>query len=46
MDRPLKPPGRNWVKPLENHHPVLKARRVRALDWNCHEKNTYEKIMH
>jgi hypothetical protein len=45
-DRPLKPPGRNWTKALENRHPVLKARRVKALDWNRHEKNTYTKITH
>jgi hypothetical protein len=43
-DRPPKPPGKNWAKALENRHPELKARKVRALDWNRHEKNTYEKI--
>jgi len=43
-DRPPKPPGKNWTKALENHHPELKARKVRALNWNRHEKNTYEKI--
>jgi hypothetical protein len=45
-DRPLKPPGPNWTKALENRHPELKARRLKALDWNRHEKNTYEKITH
>ena len=45
-DRPLKPPGRNWAKALEKRHSVLQARRVRALDWNRHEKNTYKKITH
>jgi hypothetical protein len=43
-DRPLKPPGRNWTKALEKRYPELIARRVKALDWNRHEKNTYEKI--
>lgn len=43
-NRPLKPPGRNWIKALEKHHPVLLVRRVKALDWNYHEKNTYRKI--
>jgi hypothetical protein len=43
-NRPPKPPGKNWAKALENRHPELKARKVRALDWNRHEKNTYEKI--
>jgi len=45
-DRPVKPPGRNWAKALDNRHPVLKARRAKALDWNRHEKNTYGKITH
>ncbi|PQE18246.1 transposase tan1 [Rutstroemia sp. NJR-2017a BBW] len=45
-DRPLKPPGRNWTKALEKRHPELTARRVKALDWNRHEKNTYGKIIH
>jgi hypothetical protein len=45
-DRPLKPPGRNWTKALEKRHPELIAQRVKALDWNRHEKNTYKKITH
>ncbi|KFA82005.1 hypothetical protein S40288_08005 [Stachybotrys chartarum IBT 40288] len=45
-DRPLKPPGRNWTKALEKRHPELIARRVKALDWNRHEKNIYKKITH
>jgi hypothetical protein len=43
-ERPFKPPGRNWTKALETRHPVLKARRVGALDWNRHEKNIYGKV--
>lgn len=45
-DRPLKPPNKNWTKSFENRHPELKARKVKALDWNRHEKNTYHKIEH
>jgi hypothetical protein len=45
-DRPLKPPGRNWTKALEKRHPELVARRVKALDWNRYERNTYRKITH
>jgi len=45
-DRPAKPPGVNWAKALEKRHPILKARRVKALDWNCHERNVYNKIEH
>ena len=46
QDRPLKTPGKNWARALECRHPELKARRVRALDWNRHEKNIYTKITH
>jgi len=44
MLKPLKPPGRNWAQAFVRRHPALKARRVRALDWNRHEKNIYNKI--
>lgn len=43
-NRPRKPPGKNWARALEKRHPELQARRVRALDWKRHEKNTHEKI--
>jgi hypothetical protein len=45
-ERPPKPPGKNWAKALENRYPELQAKRVRALDWNRHEKNIFEKITH
>jgi hypothetical protein len=45
QERPYRPPGKNWAKALENRHPGLKARRVKALDWKRHEKNIYEKII-
>ncbi|TGO31890.1 hypothetical protein BHYA_0386g00030 [Botrytis hyacinthi] len=45
-DKPLKPPGRNLTKALKKRHPELIARRVKASDWNCHEKNIYGKITH
>lgn len=43
-DRPQKPPGKNWAKALEKRHPELKAKRVKALDWDRHEKNIYPRI--
>ena len=43
-NRPANPPNKNWTKAFENRHPELKARRVKALDWNRHEKNIYHKI--
>jgi hypothetical protein len=45
-ERPLKAPGRNWAKALERRHSELVVRRVKALDWNCYEKNIYGKIIH
>jgi hypothetical protein len=44
--RALKPPGKNWAQAFERRHPELKSRRVRAIDWNRHETNIYDKIMH
>jgi hypothetical protein len=45
-DRPLKLPGKNWTRGFEKRHPETQARRVKALDWNRHGKNTYWKITH
>jgi hypothetical protein len=45
LDRPRKPPGKNWPKALENRHLELIARKVQSLDWNRHEKNTFKKII-
>ena len=46
MDKPIKPPGKNWARSFEIRQPQLKARRVRSIDWKRHEKNTYVKITH
>lgn len=43
-NRPLKPQAKNWAKALENRHPQLKAKKVKALDWDRHEKNIFPKI--
>jgi len=43
-DRPSKPPGRNWPQAFQKRHPELTARRFRALDWNRHDINIYDKI--
>ncbi|KAK7177908.1 transposase [Paraphaeosphaeria sporulosa] len=45
-DRPSKPPSKNWPRAYEERHPQTQARRVRALDWDRHEKNTYWKMVH
>jgi hypothetical protein len=44
-NRPPKPPGRNWPRAFEKRHPELKARKVRALDWDRHPNNIYDKMV-
>ena len=46
VNKPIKPPGKNWARAFEKCHPELKARRVRAVDWKCHEVNIRDKITH
>ena len=45
-NRPGKPPGKNWPRAFQKRHPELKSRRVKAVDWQRHEKNIYPKITH
>ncbi|PSN58835.1 hypothetical protein BS50DRAFT_445619, partial [Corynespora cassiicola Philippines] len=45
-DRPPKPPHPNWTIHFRNRHPAIKAKMVKALDWNRHEKNIYTKVTH
>ena len=45
-DGMIKPPGKNWPKAFEKRHPELKSRKVKAVDWNRHDSNIYEKITH
>src|SRR5579871_2734109 len=44
MNKPLKPPGKNWPQAFEKRHPELKARRNRALDWDRYK--IYDKVVH
>lgn len=42
-----KPPGKNWSQGFQKrHHRALKSRRVRAMAWERHENNIYDKITH
>jgi len=41
---PKKPPGRNWAQAFNKRHPTLKSRRVRAMDWQRHDNNIYDKL--
>lgn len=45
-DRAIKPPGKNWPKAFEKRHPELISRKVKAVDWNRHDSNIYDKITH
>ena len=45
-NRAIKPPGKNWARAFEKRHPELRSRRMRAIDWNRHENNIYDKIKH
>jgi hypothetical protein len=45
-DGKIQPPGKNWPQGFYKRHPELKARRVKALDWNRHDKNIYDKVTH
>ena len=42
-NKPPKPPGKNWARGFEKRHPELKARRMRALDWDRY--NIYDKVV-
>jgi hypothetical protein len=46
VDESIRPPGKNWPQGFYKRHPILKARRVKALDWNRHDKNIYDKVSH
>jgi hypothetical protein len=45
-DIAIKLPGKNWPKAFERRHPELKARKVKAMDWNRHDSNIYGKVTH
>jgi hypothetical protein len=41
-----KPPNKNWAQAFQKRHPALKSRQVRAMAWECHKNNIYNKITH
>ncbi|TVY62737.1 hypothetical protein LSUE1_G009366 [Lachnellula suecica] len=41
-----KPPNKNWAQAFQKRHPALKSRRMRAMAWERHENNIYDKIIH
>ena len=45
-DETIKPPGKNWPQAFYKRYPELSPKRVKALDWNRHDNNIYDKITH
>jgi hypothetical protein len=44
-DEMIRPPGKNWPQAFCKRYPKLKAKRVKALDWNRHDTNIYDKVI-
>jgi hypothetical protein len=45
-NKATKPPGKNWPRGFQKRHLALKSRRVKAMAWERHENNIYDKIIH
>lgn len=45
-NKATKPPGKNWAQSFQKRHRALKSRRVRAMAWERHENNIYDKVIH
>lgn len=45
-NKAIKPPSKNWPRGFQRRHPALKSRRVKAMAWERHENNIYDKITH
>ena len=42
--RKPNPPSKNWAKRFEERQPELQSRKVKPVDWKCHDINIYDKI--
>jgi len=42
----INPLGKNWPQAFHKRHPELKPKKVKAIDWNRHDRNIYNKITH
>ncbi|KUJ14007.1 uncharacterized protein LY89DRAFT_784821 [Mollisia scopiformis] len=45
-NKATKPPSKNWAQAFQKRHPALKSQRMKAMDWNRHDRNIYDKIIH
>jgi hypothetical protein len=43
-DERIRPHGKNWPQGFYKRHPDINSRRVKALDWNRHDKHIYDKV--
>jgi len=41
----IKPPGKNWPQAFCKRHPELKAMRMKAIDWDRHDRHIYNKVV-
>jgi hypothetical protein len=41
----VHPPGKNWPPAFHKRHPELKAMRMKAIDWDRHDRHIYDKIV-
>src|SRR5437016_2169604 len=44
-DNDIQLPGKNWPQAFYKRYPELKAIRIKAIDWERHEHNIYEKVV-
>ncbi len=41
----IKPPGENWPQAFYKRHPELIAMRMKAIDWDRHDRHIYNKVI-
>jgi hypothetical protein len=44
-DEAINPPGKNWPHAFHKRRSELKSKKVKALGWNRHDNNIYDKII-
>lgn len=45
-NRPAGPPHKNWPQDFRRRHPEIKSRNNRAMAWERHDNNIYDKVVH
>jgi hypothetical protein len=44
-NRPAEPPKKNWPQAFRRRHPDIKSRNNRAMPWERHDNNIYDKVV-